>query len=62
MSKEILSVQVRKQGFACDRPTHAAKDTERSTPGSAMWLLICDSAKYRVRLVPKMAAEVELVR
>lgn len=62
MTKEILSVQVRKQGFPCERPTLAAKDTERSTPGSAVWFLVCESAKYRVRLVPNMAAEVETAR
>lgn len=62
MTKEILSVQVRKQGFPCERPTLAAKDTERSTPGSAVWFLVCESAKYRIRLVPNMAAEVETAR
>lgn len=62
MAKEILSARVRKQGFVCEGPTRAVKDTERSTPGSALWLLLCDSTEYRIRLIPNMAADVELLR
>lgn len=61
MSKEILAVLTRKQGFACTNPSHAERDKESSKPNDAMWVLTCENATYRVRLVPKMAAQVEVV-
>ena len=61
MSKEILAVEVRQQGFACTNPLQAIRDTEHSTPANAMWILRCDNAHYQVHSVPKMAAEVKPV-
>jgi NAD(P)-dependent dehydrogenase (short-subunit alcohol dehydrogenase family) len=62
MSKEILSVEVRKRGFVCANPIRAARDVRHSRPGETMWLLSCDTGDYRVSLVPKMAAKVEPVK
>ena len=59
MSKEILAVQVRKQGFVCSSPKSATQDKKRSKPSDASWILVCDNARYRVRLVPKMASKVQ---
>ena len=59
MSKEILAVQIRKQGFVCSNPKSAAQDKERSKPNEAVWILACDNARYLVRLVPKMASKVQ---
>jgi hypothetical protein len=60
-SAEILAVQIRKQGFTCQKPLRAEMDEKLSTPHMAAWSLRCDDAAYKVRLVPKMAAEVERV-
>jgi hypothetical protein len=60
MSEEILAVQIRKQGYSCGKPTSALRDREHSKPNDAVWVLTCEDAIYRVRLVPKMAAEVML--
>jgi hypothetical protein len=62
MTKEILAVQIRKQGFVCDKPESFERDAEHSKPHDAVWMLRCENGNYRVRLVPKMAAEVEQVR
>ena len=59
--KEIIAEQIRKQSYACDRPESAIRDPERSRPNAAVWLLKCEQASYRVRLVPDMAAHVERV-
>ena len=62
MSAEILATQIRKQGFACDKPLSAEMDEKLSKPHMAAWILKCDNAAYKVRLVPKMRAEAERVK
>ena len=52
MSKEILSVQIRKVGFTCTNPVSAVRDVEHSRPGHTVWLLSCENCEYRVDLVP----------
>jgi len=55
----IVAAQVRKQGFTCENPISAKRDAEQSKPHETVWLLQCKTERYRVRLVPKMAAKVE---
>ena len=58
--KEIIAVQIRKQGYACPNPKSAERDGE--TPiDDARWILHCEGVTYRVTLVPNMAAMVEKV-
>lgn len=59
MSKDIIAAQIRDQGFACDKALSAVRDTAASRPNEAVWILTCENASYRVRLVPDMAAHVE---
>jgi hypothetical protein len=59
--KDIIAAQLRSQGYACDQPHSAQRDVTASTPNETVWMLQCESAKYRVRLVPNMAAEVERI-
>ena len=59
MPKEIIVDQIRRQGFTCTRAVTAERDRERSKPHEAVWLLKCENATYRVRLIPDMAAVVE---
>lgn len=59
--KDIIVDQIRKQGFACDNAQSAERDREQSKPNEAVWILKCDKATYRVRLVPDMAAGVERI-
>ena len=59
--KEVIAAQLKRQGYACDRPETATRDKERSKPDSAVWVLKCESATYRVRLVPDMKADVEKI-
>jgi hypothetical protein len=55
----IIAAQIRSQGFTCKDPVKAKADPELSKPDEAVWLLQCKSEKYRVRLIPDMAAKVE---
>jgi hypothetical protein len=57
--KEIIAVQIRKQGFTCVNPESATQDKEQSKPDEPVWLLKCDGASYRVRMMPDQAAKVE---
>lgn len=59
MSKDIIAVQIRKQGFACESPQSATRDAEASKPDAEVWVLACKGVSYRVQLIPNMAAKVE---
>lgn len=59
VSKDIIAVQIRKQGFECEIPRSATLDTAASKPDAEVWVLACEDASYRVQLIPDMAAKVE---
>ena len=55
----MLAARIREQGYACNRPLDAERDPALSRPDSAVWVLRCDDGRYRIRLVPDMAARIE---
>src|SRR4051812_25726008 len=57
--QDMLSAQVRLQGFTCERALGATRDKRRSRPDHAVWVLRCSNATYRVSRAPDMAAKVE---
>ena len=57
--KDTLAARIRVQGSACDKPLSAVRDAKRSKPDEAVWVLKCENATYRIRLIPDMAAKVE---
>jgi hypothetical protein len=59
--KEILAAQLRDQGYDCDQPQSASQDMKASKPDEAVWVVQCEKAKYRVHLVPDMAARIERI-
>jgi hypothetical protein len=59
---EIIAVHVRDQGHPCDKAESATRDPEASKPDEAAWILRCDNATYRVRLVPDMDAHIERLK
>jgi hypothetical protein len=59
MPAEVIAVQIRDQGYACGKAVSAKRDEKLSRPDEAAWILKCDNATYRVRLIPDMAAKVE---
>src|SRR5688572_16565750 len=59
VSKDIIAVQIRKQGFACQTPQKAQRDPSSGNPDDPIWTLTCDNAVYRVHLIPNQAARVE---
>jgi hypothetical protein len=58
----IISARIRRQGYPCDEPRQAKHDRQASRPNVAVWILRCGNAAYRVKLIPDMAARVELVK
>jgi hypothetical protein len=58
----MLAVQIRSQGFACDKPLRAVKDAKRSLPDRGVWILRCSNATYRVSRSPDLAAKVEVLQ
>lgn len=54
----IVAAQIRSQGYACTQPVAAVRDQAASRPNVTVWVLSCANARYRVRLVPDMAAQV----
>ena len=59
--KDDIAAQIRAQGYACDLPQSATRDAQASKPDEEVWLLRCEGASYRVRLIPDMAARVERI-
>jgi len=60
--QDMLAAQIRLQGFPCDKPLGATKDTQLSKPDHEVWVLKCSDATYRVSRFPDMAAKVERIR
>lgn len=58
---DIVAAHIRSQGYPCDAPQAAKRDPRASKPDEPVWLLTCANARYRVRLVPDMAAAVEQI-
>ena len=56
---DIIAVQIRKQGYVCNNPSKAKRDPQVSRPDEPVWILTCENATYRVRLVGNMADRVE---
>jgi hypothetical protein len=59
--KDIIAAQVRSQGFECKTPQSAEADKPDSHPDGEAWILKCDNATYRVKLIPDMAADIEKI-
>jgi hypothetical protein len=59
---EIIAAHVRTQGYACENALRAERNRKASKPNETVWTLRCSNATYRVRLVPDMAAAVELLK
>ena len=57
--QSMLAAEIRMQGFTCDKPLGALRDTKRSRPDRAVWVLKCSNATYRITRAPDMAAKVE---
>ena len=55
----IVATEIRHQGFRCDAPHSATRDKAASQPDITVWIITCDNATYRVRLIPDMAAQIE---
>ena len=56
---KIIADQVRDQGHACTEARSVERDPVYSRPDEPVWILNCDNAAYRVRVVPGMAAAIE---
>ncbi len=59
ITKDIIAVQIRRQGFECVNPQKTERDQSTGNPDDPVWTLTCDNATYRVHLIPNMAAKVE---
>ena len=55
---QIIADQVRDQGFPCNKSQTVERDPTYSRPDEPVWILKCDNATYRVRLIPGMAANI----
>jgi hypothetical protein len=58
----IIADQIRRQGYPCEEPRQAERDSQASRPNETVWFLRCGNTAYRVTLIPDMAARVELVK
>jgi hypothetical protein len=56
---KVAADEVRAQGFPCAEPVSAQRDPAESRPDEAVWILDCNDARYRVRLMGDMPAKIE---
>lgn len=54
----VLADQIRSQGFACSNPVSAELIAAESVPDVPVYVLKCEGATYRIRLVPDQASVV----
>ena len=57
--QSMLAVQIRAQGFTCDKALRAVRDAKRSRPERGVWVLKCSNATYRITRAPDLPAKVE---
>ncbi|MCA6121196.1 hypothetical protein J6500_04645 [Bradyrhizobium sp. WSM 1704] len=60
--QDLLAIQLRAQGYACDKPLKAERNDKLSKPDNEAWTLTCSNATYRVSRVPDLAAKVEEIK
>jgi hypothetical protein len=58
---DLLATQLRNQGFPCDRPESAQRDEKASKPNETVWVVGCKGARYRMTVVPDLAAKIEKI-
>jgi hypothetical protein len=56
---DLLATQLRDQGFACDHPDNAQMDEKATRPNETVWVVECKGARYRMTVVPDLAAKIE---
>lgn len=59
--EDVLVAAVRTEGFVCDAPLAARRDTAHPSGDGSVWILTCKSAVYRVKLIPHRAAQIERI-
>lgn len=59
--KDILSAQVRVQGYTCEKALGATRDSKRSRPDHDVWTLKCSNATFRVSRAPDMMAKITVL-
>jgi len=57
----VIGDQVRSPGYACSNAISAERIEAESRPEEPVYLLKCEGATYKVRIVPDQAAEVTKV-
>ena len=60
--QSMLAVQIRSQGYSCDKALGAVRDAKRSKPDYEVWVLKCSNTTYRVSRAPDLPAKVEVIQ
>jgi hypothetical protein len=61
-AKDLLAIQIRAQGYSCEKPASAKRDNKLSKADVSVWILRCEHRSYRMRLAPDMAARVQQLK
>lgn len=60
-AKDIVAIQLRAQGIPCTNPERVIKDGPDSRPDEAAWVITCEEATYRVKLIPHIGSRVQVI-
>jgi hypothetical protein len=55
-TSKIIAAQLHKQGIACTMARDAIRKDVQSAPNVSVWIVRCEEATYRVRLIPRRQA------
>ena len=61
-TETILSAVARKQGYKCLEPIEAIKDPADSIPEEMAWLLRCNNATYKIKLVTHSQSKIKVLK
>jgi hypothetical protein len=56
---DLLASELRDQGHDCDHPKKAELDQKASKPNERVWTVECKGIRYRMTVVPDLAAKIE---
>ena len=61
-AKSLLAIQLRAQGYKCDKPVSAKRNDKLSKADVSVWVLKCEHRSYNMTLAPDMAARVQQLK
>lgn len=60
-ASRIVAIQLRAQGIPCTKPSNVIKDLVETSRDEMTWIITCQEATYRVKLIPHIGSKVDIL-